>query len=261
MFAGAGNIATCNSSNDAATAALLDGMNGFVFTTGDNAFPGGAAADYANCYQPSWGRHLSRTIPALGNHEYDAGNASGAFGYFGSRLPNAPNGWYSADIGDWHVVVLNDNLPISAGSPQEQWLRADLAANPRQCTIALWHQPRFFSSNSAGWTSRSASLAVWNALQAAGVDVVVNGHSYHYERMAPMRPDGTRDDAGGIRQFNAGTGGYALQMPTAAVHPNSEARAAVHGVLKLTLSAGSYSWEFVPVAGQGYSDSGSGACH
>lgn len=260
IFAGAGNIATCNSNHDEETAKLLDGMTGYVFTTGDNAFNGGSASDYANCYGPTWGRHRARTIPALGNHDYDAGNANGATGYFGSRLPNGAQ-WYSTDINGWHVVVLNDHLPFTAGSAQEQWLRADLAAHPSQCTLAIWHQPMFFSSKTAGWTSRSEFRPLWNALDAAGADLVLNGHSYHYERMAPMRPDGTRDDARGIREFNVGTGGYAVQLPSAAVHPNSEARAGVYGVLKLTLYPDRYDWQFVPVAGQSYTDAGSTPCH
>src|ERR1043166_937280 len=187
VFSGAGSIAGCGSPNAEATAALLDALPGSVFTAGDNAFPHGAAADYATCYQPTWGRHLARTYPALGNHDYDLGNADAAFAYFGGRLPNP--GYYSFDLGTWHVIVLNDMLTFAAGSAQEQWLTADLAAHPVQCTMALWHHPRFFSSNTAGWTDEAAYRILWDDLYAAGADLVVNGHQYHYERLAPMAPD------------------------------------------------------------------------
>jgi hypothetical protein len=162
------------------------------------------------------------------------------------------------------VIVLNDNpafVPFAAGSAQDQWLVADLAANTRRCTIALWHQPRFFSSNTAGFTSSSSRKILWDRLHAAGVDVVVNGNQYHYERLAPMRPDGTPDDSTGIREFNVGTGGESLALPTVAIHPQSEVRAAVHGVLSLTLRADDYAWSFIPIAGSTFTDSGSARCH
>lgn len=258
VFAGAGSIATCNSNNDEATAKLIDSLSGYVFTAGDDAFQHGAASDFSSCYQPTWGRFVSRTLPALGNHDYDQGNANGAFGYYGGKLGS--QGYYSSDINGWHIVVLNDNIAFGAGSAQEQWLRADLAAHPSQCTMAIWHQPMFFSSTAAGWNSRSAYKPIWDDLAAAGADLVVNGHQYDYERLAPMRPDGTRDDALGIREFNVGTGGYAVEMPTAR-HPNSEVVGATLGVLKLTLYADHYDWQFLSVAGQSFTDSGSNACH
>ena len=162
------------------------------------------------------------------------------------------------------MIVLNDNgaaVPFTAGSAQEQWLRADLAANARPCTIALWHVPLFLSSNTAGYTVNPSRKVLWDDLAAAGVDVVLNGHQHHYERMAPMNPDGTRNDATGIRQFNVGTGGDAVIMPTVTIHPNSEVRSTDYGVLHLTLRSTRYDWEFVPVAGQTFVDPGSGTCH
>jgi hypothetical protein len=261
----AGNIARCATTNDDATAALIDGIPGTVVPLGDNALPNGRLIDYQNCYGPSWGRHLSRTRAVLGNHEYDASSAAdGAFDYFGERAGPRPLGYYSFDLGDWHVIVLNDaasSVPFAAGSAQDQWLVNDLAATSKSCVLAMWHTPLFHSSDAAGWTSTSSRRTLWERLYAAGADVVLNGQQHIYERMAPMRPDGTRDDATGIRQFNVGTGGDALgPVPTVAVHPNSEARASVYGVLKLALGAGQYSWEFVPVDGASFSDAGSGFC-
>lgn len=264
VFAGAGNIATCTNHRDAATAALLDTLPGFVFTTGDNAFPHGTAQDYAGCYDPAWGRLKNRTFAVMGNHEYDDGTAAAAFDYFGHRAGPRGQGYYSVNLGRWHVIVLNDNssaVPFAAGSAQLQWLQADLAANTRRCTLALWHQPYFLSSNSAGFTTRPSRKVLWAALAAAGVDLVVNGHQHHYERMAPMTPDGTLDWRRGIRQFNVGTGGSSLALPTVALHPNSEIRASAYGVLKLTLRDVGYDWEFLPIAGESFRDQGSGLCH
>ncbi len=172
-------------------------------------------------------------------------------------------GYYSFDLGAWHVIVLNSNtayVPVAAGSAQDQWLVADLAANTTRCTIALWHHPRFFSSNTDGWTSSSGMKILWDRLYAAGADVVLNGQQHHYERLAPMRPDGIVDAERGIRSFNVGTGGESLELPIA-IHANSEAVVAAYGVLKLTLLADGYAWEFVPAAGAGNADRGAGACH
>jgi len=265
VFAGAGNIATCGTNRDDATATLLDGLPGFVFVLGDMAFPNGTSANYADCYHPTWGRHKTRTAAViLGNHEYDAGTADGTFDYFGDRAGPRGQGYYSFDRGDWHVIVLNDNashVAYGAGSAQDAWFQADLAANSRRCTIALWHTPLFLSSNTGGYTTNPSRKTLWDRLYAAGADVAVNGNQHHYERMAPMTPAGARDDATGIRQFNAGTGGESKALPTVAIHPNSEIRASSYGVLKLTLRADSYAWEFLSIAGDPFTDSGSGTCH
>lgn len=263
VIAGAANIARCATQGDETTAALLDSIPGTVVALGDNAFPNGRPQDYQNCYHASWGRHLNRTIAVLGNHDYDSSStAAGAFGYFGSRL--GPLGYYSLELGDWHVVVLNDNgafVPFAAGSVQDQWLVNDLAVNAGgKCVLAIWHLPLFQSSNSPGFIRNSNRRILWDRLYAAGADVVLNGSPHHYERMAPMRPDATRDDSTGMRQFNVGTGGDALDLPTVAIHPNSEVRGAEHGVLKLTLRRNDYSWQFVPIAGATFSDSGTAPC-
>ena len=262
----AGNIAKCSITNDEATASLLDNLAGTVFVLGDNAFPDGSAEAYATCYEPSWGRHKARTYAALGNHEYNTGGAAGSFDYFGSRVGPRDLGYYSFDLGNWHVIVLNvndftvDSLVPFSGTDQDRWLEADLAANRKKCTLAMWHSPRFFSSDTPGWNSNLYVRPVWDRLYAAGVDLVVNGHQHHYERFPPLTPAGVRDDARGIREFNAGTGGESSAVPVA-IAPHSEALTDAFGVLKLTLDNGSYSWEFVPVVSGQFSDAGSGTCH
>ena len=255
---GAGDIASCTSSGDEATANLLDSIPGTVFTAGDNAYDSGSAAEYANCYAPSWGRHKSRTRPAAGNHEYTISGAPGYFGYFGSAGGEPGKGYYSYDLGGWHITVLNSNLAMTAGSPEETWLRADLAAHPARCTLAIWHHPRFSSGHHG---SSTTVQPLWQALYDAGADLVVAGHDHTYERFAPQTPAGQVDMARGIREFVVGTGGaglYAFEHPA----PNSEVKNnTTRGVLKLTLYADRYDWKFVPVKGSSFTDSGSASCH
>lgn len=257
----AGDIASCGSSGDEATAALLDTLPGSVITLGDNAYESGTATEFAQCYDPTWGRARARTHPVAGNHEYLTGNATGYFGYFGTAAGDPAKGYYSYDLGSWHVIALNSNCSkiggCGVGSAQEQWLRADLQANPAACTLAYWHHPRF-SSGVHG--SNVAYQALWQALYDARADVVLNGHDHDYERFLPQTPSGAPDSASGIREFVVGTGGkshYAVS-PIA----NSEVRNGdTYGVLKLTLHGTSYDWQFVPIAGATFTDSGSGSCH
>jgi hypothetical protein len=255
---GAGDIATCTSSGDEATAKLLDGIPGTVFTAGDNVYNNGTATEFANCYAPSWGRHKSRTRPAIGNHEYNTPGASGYFDYFGSAAGDVGKGYYSYDLGGWHVVVLNSNLAMTADSPQLVWLRADLAAHPLRCTLAIWHHPRFSSGHHG---SSTMVQPLWQELYDAGADLVVAGHDHTYERFAPQTPTGQVDMARGIREFVVGTGGaglYAFEHPA----PNSEIKDnQTRGVLTLTLYADRYDWEFIPVAGKTFTDAGSASCH
>lgn len=257
----AGDIARCDGTDDDATARLLDGMGGIVAPLGDNAYNSGSDEEYRRCYGPTWGRHRARTRPAAGNHEYNSHAAEGYFRYFGDAAGRPMEGWYSYELGAWHVVVLNSNcaaVGCNAGSPQERWLRADLAAHPSRCTVAMWHHPRF-SGGDHGDDPQFA--AFWRALEEAGADVVVNGHEHDYERFAPRRSDGARDDARGIRQFVVGTGGTRLTA-FRRVDPDSEARnSTAHGVLRLTLRPDGYDWRFVPIAGARFDDSGRGACH
>jgi acid phosphatase type 7 len=267
VLAGAGDIAACGSSGDESTAVLLDGIvaanaNVIVFTAGDNAYENGTGTEYANCYGSSWGRHRSRTRPAPGNHDYHTADANGYFGYFGAAAGDPGKGYYSYELGSWHIIALNSNCTIiacGAGSAQEQWLRADLAAHPAACTLAYWHHPRFSSGSAHG--SSAATAAFWQALYDHNADLVIAGHDHLYERFAPQAPNGAADSARGIRQFVAGTGGrshYAFGPPIA----NSEVRNGdTYGVLQLTLRAGGYEWQFVPEAGKSFTDLGSGSCH
>ena len=261
-FVGAGDIAACDSTGDEATATLIDGIPGTVYTTGDNAYETGTAAEFANCYGPSWGRFKARTHPSVGNHEYGTQNASGYYGYFGSAAGDPTKGYYSYDLGDWHIVVLNSNCSeiggCGAGSPQETWLRQDLAANTDSCTLGIWHEPRF-SSGAGG--AATFMVPLLQALYDDGAEVVLNGHMHFYERFAPQTPAGVLNTSTGIRQFTVGTGGKSLAGFTT-IAPNSEIRDnQTYGVLKLTLRANGYTWEFVPIAGKTFTDVGSGFCH
>ena len=260
VLVGAGDIASCSgvTNSGEATAKLLDGISGTVFTAGDNAYNNGSAPEYASCYGPSWGRHKSRTHPAIGNHEYNTTAASGYFGYFGSAAGAGGKAYYSYDLGAWHVIVLDSNLDMSASSPQLTWLRADLAAHPVRCTLAVWHHPRFSSGHHG---SSTAVQPLWQALYDANADLIISGHDHTYERFKPQTPAGQVDMSRGIREFVVGTGGaglYAFEHPA----PNSEVKNnQTHGVIKLTLYADHYDWKFVPVAGQTFTDAGTGNCH
>ena len=259
----AGDIAVCGSNGDEQTAALIDSIPGTVATLGDNAYDSGSPSEFANCYGPSWGRHKARTRPVAGNHEYQTSGAAGHFGYFGAAAGEPGKGWYSFDLGNWHVVALNSNCGsvggCGTGSPQETWLRADLAARPAACTLAMWHHPRFSSGTEHG--SSTATRALWQALYDANAELVLVGHEHHYERFAPQTANGMADPQRGIRQFTVGTGGrghYGFGSPIA----NSEVRhTGTFGVMKLTLRSNSYDWQFVPVAGKTFTDTGSGPCH
>src|SRR5919108_2313221 len=259
VLAGAGNIARCDGTGDEVTASVLDGIGGIVFTLGDNAFPAGTATDFTSCYENSWGRHRTRTRPAVGDVDYGTTGATGYYNYFGASAGEAGKGYYSYDAGSWRVIVLNSAIDKSVGSSQETWLRAELSANPRPCILAYWHHPLFWS----GTTShvREAIRPLWNALYEAGADLVLNGHNRNYERFARQRPDGTADPARGIRQFIIGTGGYDLGSAFGTPRTNSEVRSrAAFGVLKLSLGSDAYAWEFVPQPGSSFRDSGSERC-
>ena len=297
VLVGAGDIASCTSGNDEKTAALLAGINGTVAALGDNAYDYGTSQEFAHCYDnyklPSegggvfdparnsyWGQYKALTKPAVGNHEYDtpgstaSSGASGYFGYFGDAAsPTDPpgctvncKGYYSYDLGSWHVVVLNSNCAevvggCGAGSPQEVWLRQDLAnTTNKQCTLAYWHHPRFSSS---GIGNNSAVAPFWKALYEAGAEVVLNGHAHNYERFAPQDPDGNADANYGIREFIVGTGGKSLNNFSTTPRPNSKVRYnAKYGVIKLMLHPNGYDWQFVTIDGAVLPDLESSAtCH
>ena len=236
-----------------------------VLILGDVQYENAAYAKFLQSYDPAWGAGgglKSITRPAPGNHEYQTAGASGYFDYFGPSAGERGKGYYSFDVGAWHVVALNSNCSQVGGcgrnSRQVRWLRSDLAASATRCTLAYWHHPRFSSSS---YGSNTDTKAFWQALYDRGADVVLVGHAHHYERFAPQDASGRRDEARGLREFVVGTGGKSLYSFTS-VQPNSEVRhSGTYGVLKLTLGATSYEWQFVPEAGKTFADSGSAACH
>jgi hypothetical protein len=303
VLAGAGDIARCYPGSDVRafqrpgpshpaeqTARLLDGMPGAtVMAVGDNAYEFGSPLDYIYCYHPTWGRHRARTRPSPGNHEYLTPGALGYFAYFGLRAA-PPLGYYSYDLGSWHVVVLNSTPQVYACWPpevteqpppgfptlpqpvepgpaagracagdaaQQAWLVKDLATHPAACTIAYFHHPRF-SSGMHG--NQYQMQKIWDILYAQGADLVVSGHDHLYERFAPQTPDAAPDPTRGIRQFTVGTGGAEF-YDVHTVQPNSEVIINTeHGVLALALDAGRYAWGFVATDGT-TRDEGSGSCH
>ncbi|MGD9954590.1 MAG: malectin domain-containing carbohydrate-binding protein [Candidatus Nanopelagicales bacterium] len=226
---------------------------------GDLQYADGTASAFGTSYDPSYGRVLDRTIPVVGNHEYQTRGAAGYFGYFGSRAGDPATGYYSTDVGPWHVVVLNSNcgeVGCGAGSAQEQWLRADLAANPATCTVALMHHPRY-SSGEHGDNRAVADL--WDTLQQGGADLVLAGHDHDYERFAPMDSSG-RLNPQGMREFVVGTGGKG-NRGFGSIRSNSEAHdSSSFGVLRLTLRSDGYAWRFVSALGGTNADSGSASC-
>ena len=259
---GAGDIATCGSTDDELTAAIVSATEAIPFTVGDNAYDAGTATQFTDCYGPSWGAFASQTRPAPGERDYLTTNAAAYFGYFGAAAGEPTQGYYSYNVGAWHVVVLNSMCERVGGcgatAPMVTWLKADLAANPTKCTLAYFHHPLFSSGLTAGNTKMRP---VWNALYAAKADVVVNAHDTHYERFARQQADGVPNEVRGIRQFVVGTGGAPL-AGFGTVQPNSEVRNAdSFGVLKLRLHPSSYEWSFVPAEGSTFTDSGTTDCY
>lgn len=263
VLVGAGGIASCSSSGDEATATLLDSIPGTVFAAGDNAYDKGTASQFADCFDPTWGRHKARTRPTPGNHDYGTSAGAPYYAYFGAAAGEAGKGFYSYDLGAWHIVVLNSMCPTgsgcSAGSVQERWLRADLAAHPTECTAAIFHHPLFSSDSVEGSVERVK--AFWDVLYEHGVEMTINGHARVFERFAPQDPEGRADPGLGIREFNLGTGGRG-HANFGTPLPNSEVRDRTSwGVMKFTLRAGAYDWEFLPVPGAPFRDMGTGTCH
>jgi 3',5'-cyclic AMP phosphodiesterase CpdA len=263
VLVGAGDIADCGDDGDEATAALLESVDGAVFTLGDNAYEDGTFEEFQECYGPTWGRPsiLERTRPVAGNHDYHTHGAAGYFRYFGDLAGSPGEGWYAYDAGAWRIYALNSNCAdiggCRQGSPQERWLRNDLAEHPRRCVMAMWHHPRFSSGDHG---DNDVMTDLWRTLQDAGAELMLAGHDHSYERFAPQDAAGRADDAGLI-EFVVGTGGrYAY--PFRETKPNSLVRETeVLGVLRLELAPDGYSFRFLPVPGDDFTDSGSGACH
>jgi hypothetical protein len=258
VVVGAGDIANCEvGDGHEATGRLLDDIPGTVITLGDHAYPKGSRKSFEECYGRSWGRHKARTRPSPGNHDYMTNNGIPYYDYFGDNAGPRKRGYYSYQLGAWHIVSLNSDAPASRASKQIEWLRKDLAVHPTACTLAYWHVP-VFSSGAHG--NDRHMVEAWRVLHEFGADVVLNGHDHSYERFALQDPDGRADPEHGIRAFVVGTGGGGV-YPFADQKPNSEVRHHTsYGVIKLTLYADRYDWEFITAKGQPFSDKGSAAC-
>lgn len=264
----AGDIADCKNlppaaSGAAKTASLIEvglarDKNAVVLTLGDSTYPLGLPIEFENCYRPTWGRFKQRTHPAPGNHDYYTPEAIGYYGYFGEAAGPNRRGYYSFDLGGWHLISLNSYLKPEQHKEQLAWLKADLERNKARCTLAYWHHPMF---SSGGHGSDSRMEEAWKMLVAADADLVLASHDHDYERFAPKDANGNRNEARGIRQFVVGTGGAKLSW--FGLHrSDSEARDnSTHGVLKLTLKQRGYEWEFLPVTEGGYTDRGAALCH
>jgi hypothetical protein len=231
---------------------------------------------YRTVYQPSFGRLRDRTVPVYGNQEYKVQDANTFTAYFGDRVED-PRGYWSQDLGRWHLVVLNSNCAAVAGgcatgSPQQAWLAGDLADNDRRCVIAAWHHPRW-STGIGGSDDRTGDL--FRTLYDHEVELVLSGHEADYERFGPLNAEG-EPDAQGVRQFVVGTGGQAHYRPDAGDSRNERGEPAVrrtgpaseyvdydhHGVLELELGPDSWRWSFHPLEGETPTeDEGSASCH
>lgn len=243
--------------DQAATANLIGQLHPTaVLTLGDNQYQVNAPAAYQSVFNPTWGAYKSIIHPTIGNHEYLTAGAAGYFGYF--HVP----AYYSFNLGDWHIVSLDSECYFvggcQVGSVQERWLKADLAANPRVCTLVTWHEPRWSSGQHGDATQMSA---IWADLVAAHVDVVLSGHNHDYERFLPLDANG-KPDPNGTMEFVVGTGGkndYTFPQPplTGEVVRGS----GFFGLLSMTLGPTSFSWRFVPAPSFSFSDSGSANCH
>ncbi len=258
VLVGAGDIADCKSDGAARTAQLLDSIRGTIFIAGDVAYQTKKNPQpLVTCFDPAWGRHRARIRPALGNHEYSDEGARSYFDYFGDRAGPRPGGYYSYELGSWHVIALNTNIPIDSGSPQEAWLRADLSAHLGRCTVAYMHHPRF---SSGPHSERARLIPFWRTFAGYGVSVVIAGHDHLYERFVLLDGDGNPDTLRGVRQFVVGTGG-AHRYDLRTVLPGSEAHSSdTFGLLKLSLLPDRYRWEFIPVQANGFRDRGESSC-
>jgi hypothetical protein len=269
VLIGAGDIADgfgFNLSGAFATAALLDANpTAIVFADGDHAYGHATDNDFARSYDPTWGRAKLRTIPVIGRHDYDSLNAAGYFNYFGPSAGDPTKGYYSIDLGAWHIVALNSlcvyvSGGCGVGSPEETWLANDLASHTQACTLALFHEPLYTSSSQV--TPNTAVRPLWQDLYNHNVDLIVNGHAHNYERFAPQDANGNLDTARGIIEVVAGTGGEGHYSFNSTAAPNSLVRNSdTFGVFQLTLHQSSFDWKFIPVAGMTFTDSGTQACH
>ena len=275
---GAGDIAVCGTNGDETTAHIVDSLltaaaadneQSEVITIGDNAYPSGPEGvdnDFPRCFSPSWGTaHIMNVLhPAPGNHDYDSGSGDPYFAYFGGRAGPWGKGYYSYDIGDWHLISLNSELYFGPGADpaavtaQENWLRQDLANHNVLCTLAYFHRP-LFSSGEGSETPEVRGL--WQILYDGGADLILNGHHHHYERFLPQTPSGVSDPVNGIEELIAGTGGAELRRVRNPPARNSVTQVHGHfGVLKLMLASGEYSHSFIDTYGRVW-DPAERRCH
>ncbi|NUT32599.1 MAG: alkaline phosphatase [Hamadaea sp.] len=258
VLVGAGDIAACGSGSRK-TAKLLDAIPGTVFTLGDNVYPDGSARNFRRCYEPTWGRHKDRTRPVIGNHDYRSDFGAPYFDYFGTAAGEPFLGYYSYDLGAWHVVVVNSNCDFVDCDDQLHWLEADLKASKAACTVAMWHHPLYTSGSDHG--PATWMRPYFQTLYDHGVELNLTGHNHHYERFLPMDATGDVDLDRGVLPIVVGSGGaghygFGRIRKHSVTHDDD-----TYGVLKLTLRTGSYDYEFVPVAGRTYTDGGRGTCH
>jgi hypothetical protein len=250
----AGDIAGCHDRfKDEVTAELLADLPGTIAALGDVVYEDGTRSQFRNCYDPSWGRVRSRTRPSPGNHEYRTDQAGPYYEYFGSLAGPSGKGYYTYKLGTWRVYSLNSERNIPE---QTSWLTSHLAANPSKCILAYWHKPLYTSGQVP---PTPAVRPLFDALYKAGAEVVLNGHQHNYERFAPQDAD-SNFVARGTREFVVGTGGAQLE-DFITVAKNSKLRyVAGHGVLRMSLGAGKYSWRFLPVPGAPPADTGYANC-
>jgi acid phosphatase type 7 len=270
VLVGAGDIASCKDLSGAeATAELIEKIPGEVFAAGDLAYEKGTAEEFKNCYDKTWGRFKGRTHPAPGNHEfYGSKDGSPYFKYWGAQAGPPEKGYYSFDLGVWHVIALNTNCAAPGlggcgpGSDQDLWLQQDLAAHLNSCIVAFGHHALYSSGVFKNHAIHPELRQLWRDLYKAHADLALTGHEHSYERFAPQDPDGNADPKNGIREIVVGTGGRSNDPLGFPIHNSQVRNSTSFGVLKLTLWPGKYSWEFVPVdAKNGFHDSGAGTCH
>ena len=268
ILVGAGDIVGCQNPQGAfGTAKLIERIPGTVFVLGDLVYDALTLGQFQNCYGRSWGKFKARTRPALGNHEYRERNAAPYFQYWAGQAGPPGKGYYSYELGAWHVVVLNTNCQAAglggcaSDSPQDKWLRQDLADHRDSCIVAYGHHALFSSGIFRSHAVHPELKRLWEDLYAAHADLVLAGHEHSYERFAPQDPEGRADSQHGIREFVVGTGGRSHD-PLGLGVPNSEKQNYdTYGVLKLMLSPQGYTWEFISEEGKTFRDSGSGNCH
>ena len=260
----AGDIADCRKQSAAASTAelvmagLAKDRRGYALTLGDNTYPIGRPEEFNDCYDRSWGKFKKRTLPSPGNHDYGVPLALGYYNYFDDLAGPDRRGYYRKAIGNWQLYSLNSNIKGQQMQEQLEWLKEELKENKSSCTLAFWHHPLIASG---GHGDNDIMKDAWEILAEAKADIVLASHDHNYERMVPLNANGEPDEKNGIRSFVVGTGGVKLtpmffSKATTAVRDNTS-----HGVLKLTLHANSYEWQFLPIAGHSFTDKGRDTCH